>query len=193
MDQKLFNDALMFALKAHDGVSRKSSSIPFILHPMEVATIVSSIVEDQEIMAAALLHDTVEDAEVSLKEIEEKFGRRVCELVASETEDKLRDMLPEDSWQKRKEDSLLILKNTKDPAIKILWLADKLANMRSFYQLYLKKKDKMWENFHQRDAKKQEWYYRTVGEYCSDLSDTKAYQEYIELIDKVFGGEHGSN
>ena len=188
MDQQLFNEALMFAMKVHDGVSRKARNIPFILHPMEVATIVSSMVEDQEIMAAALLHDTVEDAEVSLKEIEEKFGRRVAELVASETEDKLREMLPEDSWQKRKEDSLLILKHTKDRAIKILWLADKLANMRSFYQLYLKKKDKMWEDFHQRDAKKQEWYYRTIAEYCSELSDTEAYQEYVDLINKVFGG-----
>lgn len=188
MDQQLFNDALMFALKAHDGVTRKSNNIPFILHPMEVATIIASMVEDQEIIAAGLLHDTVEDAEVSLKEIEEKFGRRVAELVASETEDKLREMLPEDSWQKRKEDSLMILKNTKDPAIKILWLADKLANMRSFYQLYLKKKENMWESFHQRDAKKQEWYYRTVAEYCSDLSNTRAYQEYMELVNRVFGG-----
>lgn len=193
MNQELFNNALEFALKAHDGVTRKTRNIPFILHPMEVATIVATITDDQEIMAAALLHDTVEDADVSLKEIEDKFGRRVCELVASETEDKMRELLPEDSWQKRKEDSLLILKNTKDPAIKILWLADKLANMRSFYALYLKKKEKMWDSFHQRDAKKQEWYYRTIAEYCSDLSDTRAYQEYLELVNKVFGGQYGSN
>ena len=60
MDQSLFNEALLFALKAHEGVTRKNSTNPFILHPMEVATIVASMTENIEVVIAALLHDTVE-------------------------------------------------------------------------------------------------------------------------------------
>lgn len=189
MGYSLFEDALDFAQKAHNGVTRKGNNMPFIIHPVEVAAIVASITEKQEVLAAALLHDTVEDADISLEEIEEKFGPRVKELVASETENKRREMLAEDSWQIRKEESLDELKNSDDRDVKILWLADKLSNMRSFYRLYQKKQEKLWEDFHQKDPRKQEWYYRSVAEYTNELKDTVAYKEYIDLIEKVFGGQ----
>ena len=187
MDQSLFNEALEFALKAHDGVTRKASTIPFILHPMEVATIVASMTENKDVMIAALLHDTVEDAGVTLEEIADKFGVKVAMLVESETENKRRDILPEDSWAIRKEESLEVLKNAKEPDIKILWLADKLANVRSFYRLHEIKGDDMWQDFHQRDPQMQQWYYRKVADYTSELADTAAYQEYRYLLGKLFG------
>lgn len=189
MDQSLFNDALIFARDAHNGVTRKKSSVPFLIHPMEVATIVATISESQELLAAALLHDTVEDAEVSLEEIKERFGEKVYELVKSETEDKHRDMLPEDSWQLRKEESLEELKNSNSLEIKILWLADKLANMRSFYRAYIKKGSSLWEDYHQKDPSKQAWYYRKVLEYTNELSETMAYKELEQLVNLVFKGE----
>ena len=189
MDQELFNRALLFALEAHNGVTRKGSSIPFILHPLEVATIVASITENKETMAAALLHDTVEDADVSLEEIKVKFGDKVALLVASETENKRRDILPELSWQIRKEESLDLLKYTDSHDVKILWLADKLSNMRSFYRLYQAKGDAMWLDFHQQNPKKQGWYYKTVLRYTAELEHTAAYNEYRYLVNKVFGEE----
>lgn len=188
MDDNLFNEALIFAQNAHKGVSRKSSNIPFILHPMEVACIASSISERQELLAAALLHDTVEDADVSLEEIKEKFGEKVAYLVETETEDKRRHLLPEDSWMIRKEESLEVLKNSDDLDVKILWLADKLSNIRSFYRLYLKKGDDLWNNFHQKDKNKQAWYYKKVYEYTSELKSSQAYEEYGVLLNKIFGG-----
>ena len=188
MNDSLFNRALLFAMEAHDGVFRKSSGVPFIIHPMEVACIVATLTENEEVLAAALLHDTIEDTEVSIEDIRERFGEEVALLVASETEDKRRDMLPEDSWQIRKEESLEVLKNTTNINIKILWLADKLANLRSFARLYEKKKDRMWEDFHQRDHAKQAWYYFAVQEYTSELTGTPAHLEYSILVDKVFGG-----
>ncbi|MBR3227921.1 MAG: bifunctional (p)ppGpp synthetase/guanosine-3',5'-bis(diphosphate) 3'-pyrophosphohydrolase [Erysipelotrichaceae bacterium] len=185
----LFNEALAFAMKAHEGVTRKGVDVPFILHPMEVACIVATMTENKTVMAAGLLHDTVEDAEVTIEEIRNKFGEDVAKLVESETEDKMRDLLPEDSWDIRKKESLNVLKAAESRNIKILWLSDKLSNMRSFYRLYLKKGDDMWESFHQRDVKKQEWYYRKVYEYTSELAGNQAYTEYGELIEKVFGRE----
>lgn len=184
-----FDKALHFAIEAHKNVYRKSSNIPFIIHPMEVAVIASTITEDEDVLIACLLHDTVEDAGITLTQIRELFGERVMSLVAAESENKRREMLPEDSWTIRKEESLEELKNANDRNVKILWLADKLANMRSFYRLYLSKGDDMWLNFHQRDPKKQEWYYRSIAKYTSELKENLAYQEYVDLINKVFEGE----
>lgn len=74
--------ALRFATKAHEGQTRKYSEDPYIVHPMEVAEIVRSVQHTQEMIAAALLHDTVEDTNVTLQDIKEKFGSKVAMLVA---------------------------------------------------------------------------------------------------------------
>jgi myo-inositol-1(or 4)-monophosphatase len=70
----------------------------------------------------------------------------------------------------------------------MIWLADKLSNMRSFYQSYLKEGSALWEKFNQKDAKKQEWFYRTVLDLTKELKDFPAWQEYDRLVNIVFGG-----
>ena len=91
----LVSKAIVFSTKAHDGMRRRNGEIPYILHPMEVAAIVGTMTGNQEVIAAGLLHDVVEDAGISIEEIGENFGARVMELVASETENK-REELPPD-------------------------------------------------------------------------------------------------
>jgi (p)ppGpp synthase/HD superfamily hydrolase len=81
---ELVSEAIAFAVKAHDGMRRKKSDAPYILHPMEAAVIVGTMTDDQNLIAAAALHDVVEDAGVTIEEIEEKFGKRVRELVAAD-------------------------------------------------------------------------------------------------------------
>ena len=127
---ELVSEAVAFAVKAHDGMRRKKSESPYILHPMEAAVIVGSMTDDQNVIAAAALHDVVEDAGITIDEIEEKFGKRVRELVESETEDKRADLPPADTWRIRKEESLAFLKSTNDDEVLMVWLGDKLANMR---------------------------------------------------------------
>ena len=185
----IFYEALDFAIKAHKGQTRKRSNTPYILHPMEVASIVASITDDKEVLAAALLHDTVEDTTITVEDIKNNFNERVASLVESETEDKREDLPPEDTWEIRKKESLEILSQSKDIGIKILWLSDKLSNMRSFYHNYLNEGKLFWYNFHQSDPNRQEWYYREVAKHCQELKDTIAYKEYMELIEKVFGGK----
>lgn len=179
--------AILFATEAHKGQVRKIRGTPYILHPMEVAAIIATMTTDPETMAAGVLHDTVEDCGVDPREIKERFGARVAALVQSESEDKLADRPPEETWQQRKEESLLMLQHTKDREVKILWLADKLANLRSFYREYLREGDALWQRFHQKDPAMQAWYYRTVAAYVPELSDTAAYAEYIQLTHLVFG------
>ena len=114
---ELVSEAIAFAVKAHDGMRRKKNEAPYILHPMEAAVIVGTMTNDQNLLAAAVLHDVVEDADITLEEIEEKFGRRVRELVESETENKRADLPPTATWRIRKEESLEVLKNTDDIAV----------------------------------------------------------------------------
>lgn len=188
---QFLDEAIAFAVQSHAGQVRKMAHTPYILHPMEVAVIISTITADEKIMAAGLLHDTVEDCNVDPREIKRRFGARVAALVQSETEDKLSDRPSSETWMARKEESLLMLQLTHDRDVKILWLGDKLSNIRSFYREWLARGDAIWLELNQKDPKKHAWYYRTIAEYLKELEDTAAYQEYVELVNKMFPkGEH---
>ena len=184
---ELVSEAIAFAVKAHDGMRRKKSDAPYILHPMEAAVIVGTMTDDQNLIAAAALHDVVEDANITIDEIEEKFGKRVRELVESETEDKRADLPPESTWRIRKEESLSVLKNTGDIAVLMVWLGDKLANMRSIYRDWKIEGDAMWQRFNQKDVNQQAWYYRSIVKLTQRLSETSAWLEYKTLTELVFG------
>ena len=184
---ELVSEAIAFAVKAHDGMRRKKSEVPYILHPMEAAVIVGTMSEDQCLIAAAALHDVVEDAGVSIEEIEERFGGRVRELVASETEDKRADLPPADTWRVRKEETLSVLKNTEDLGVLMVWMGDKLANMRAIYRDWKMEGDAMWQRFNQKDPEEQAWYYRSIVRLTERLSHTSAWIEYKTLTELVFG------
>ena len=184
---ELVSEAIAFAVKAHDGMRRKKSEAPYILHPMEAAVIVGTMSDDQNLIAAAALHDVVEDAEITIEEIEEKFGKRVRELVESETEDKRADLPPSDTWRIRKEESLAVLKNTEDIGVLMVWLGDKLANMRAIYRDWKVEGDAMWQRFNQKDIKQQAWYYTSIIDLTERISHTSAWLEYKTLTELVFG------
>ena len=184
---ELVSEAIAFAVKAHDGMRRKKSEAPYILHPLEAAVIVGTMTDDQNLIAAAALHDVVEDANITLGEIEERFGKRVRELVESETEDKRADLPPESTWRIRKEESLTVLENTDDVGVLMVWLGDKLANMRAIYRDFKVEGAQMWQRFNQKDVKAQAWYYCSIAKLTARLSNTSAWLEYKTLTELVFG------
>lgn len=184
---ELASEAIVFAVQAHDGMRRKKSESPYILHPMEAAVIVGSMTDDQHLIAAAALHDVVEDAGVTLDEVGERFGQRVRELVASETEDKRADLPPTDTWRLRKEESLSVLASTDDTGVLMVWLGDKLANMRSIHRDWTVEGDAMWQRFNQKNVGEQAWYYRSIIRLTERLSHTSAWLEYKTLTERVFG------
>ena len=184
---ELVSEAVAFAVKAHDGMRRKKSDAPYILHPMEAAVIVGTMTDDQNLIAAAALHDVVEDAQITIEEIEQRFGRRVRELVESETEDKRANLPPETTWRIRKEESLEVLKNTEDLGVLMVWLGDKLANMRAIYRDFKAEGVQMWQRFNQKDVSQQAWYYRSIVQLTQALSETSAWLEYKTLTELVFG------
>lgn len=188
---ELFDEAVIFACRKHSGQRRKLSDAPYFLHPMEVASIVGTMSEDQNLLAAAVLHDTVEDTDTTLEEIKEIFGTRVYLLVMTETEEKREDRPPKETWKLRKEETLNIIEHTKDMDVKKLWLGDKLSNLRSFCREYRKHGDSFWNRFNQNDPKQQEWYYRKIASALSALSEYDAYTEFKSCIDELFGKEKG--
>ena len=174
----LFTDALHFAVDAHGDARRKGDGAPAILHATEAASIAATMTTDERVLAAAVLHDTVEDAGVLPDEIRERFGDRVAELVAAETEDKLRDRPASETWRRRKEQNMRSLLESDDRDVAIVFLSDKLSNMRSFYRHKLAYGDDLWKFFNQRDPEQHHWYYRTIANALAPLADTPAWQEY---------------
>mgnify|MGYP001202379726 CR=1 FL=1 len=83
----MINEAIEFAAKAHEGQLRKGTKKPYIVHPIEVSEIVSAMTDDEEVICAAVLHDTIEDCRGITKDVLKlRFGDRVAELVAQESE-----------------------------------------------------------------------------------------------------------
>ena len=183
---ELFDEAVLFATKKHSGQRRKGNNAPYILHPLEAAAIVGTMTDNQETLAATVLHDTIEDTDTTIEEIREAFGKRVALLVLTETEDKRPGIPEEQTWKIRKQETLAILAMTKDDAVRMMWLGDKLSNMRSFFQLHIREGDAMWNHFNQKDPSMQLWYYNTLLEYLSPLKHFDAYKELKMLTSAVF-------
>ena len=184
---ELVTEAIIFAAKAHDGMRRKKSESPYILHPMEAAVIVGTMTDDQNLIAAAALHDVVEDTQVTIEEVEAKFGKRVRQLVSAETEDKREHLPPDATWRIRKEESLEVLRTAEDEAVLMVWLGDKLANMRAIYRDFKVEGHAMWQRFNQKDPEEQVWYYRSIIYLTQRISYTSAWLEYKTLTELVFG------
>ena len=180
----MIKEAVEFAVEAHKGAVRKGTRIPYIVHPLEAAVIVGSVTEDEELIAAAILHDVLEDTDASEEEVRGRFGDRVADLVVKETDDKSR------SWMERKSEKLRrVREGSRD--LKIVVLGDKLSNIRSMARDYLLVGEELWQRFNMKDREKQAWYYTSMIDLLKDLNETPEYQEYVRLCGKVFGGIAG--
>ena len=78
---KLLTKAIAFASRKHEGQKRKGTDIPYIVHPLEALSIASTLTNDENVLAAAVLHDVVEDTDMTLEALKEKFGSDVATLV----------------------------------------------------------------------------------------------------------------
>ena len=189
----ILEEAIIYSTVLHQGKVRKFGNKPFILHPMEVAQILSTMTGDLEVITAGILHDVVEDTDGTLAEIEKRFGKRVAYLVSSESEPEFPGEDRGATWKRRKEESLLVLKNSEDTGVRMLWLADKLANIRSLSGIYSEKGEAMWQELHQNDPSMQRWYYQSIAEIVElSLNKTGAFKELIKHINFIWPGTFDS-
>ncbi|MBQ4387640.1 MAG: bifunctional (p)ppGpp synthetase/guanosine-3',5'-bis(diphosphate) 3'-pyrophosphohydrolase [Prevotella sp.] len=185
LDTSLLDRAIIFAVRAHAGTERRGKGFPYIVHPMEAVEIVATMTKDQELLAAAALHDTVEDTDTTVDQIREEFGDRIASLVASESDTMPEGVSEEDSWHARKQAAIDRLARASHDA-KIVALGDKLSNIRAIARDYAQQGDALWDLFHAKDPKDHEWHYRGLADALSELRDTFAYREFENLINQVF-------
>ncbi len=187
LDTAFVDKAIRFAVDAHAGTERRGKGFPYVIHVLEAMEIVSTITSDPELLAAAALHDTVEDTDVTIERIRAEFGERVADLVDSESE--VLDTTLDESltWRDRKRTAICRLGGASRDA-KTVALGDKLSNMRAIARDYRKRGDELWTIFHAPGGRADhEWHYRGLADALSDLAGTDAYSEFTAHIAEVFG------
>lgn len=185
IDTQLLDNAIAFAVKAHSGTERRGKGFPYIVHPMEALEIVATMTSDQELLAAAVLHDTVEDTSVTIDQIRREFGDRIASIVDAESDKGIEGRSEDDSWYDRKQGAIdRLAKASRDT--KMVALGDKLSNMRAIARDYSVMGDKLWEIFHVTVKKDHEWHYRGLADSLRELQDTFAFKEFESLINQVF-------
>jgi len=128
-DEALLNRAYVYAMKAH-GEQRRASGDPYFSHPLQVAAILTDLKLDDATIAAALLHDTIEDTETTRAEIDALFGREIGLLVEGLTKLKKLDLVTKEAKQAENLRKLL-LAIAADVRVLLVKLADRLHNMRT--------------------------------------------------------------
>lgn len=183
----MIDEAIGFASKAHEGQFRKGTRRPYIVHPVEVADIVGTMTKNEEVICAALLHDTIEDcADVTKEMLEEKFGRQVAFLVAQESEDKSK------TWEERKGATIQHLREAP-LEVKMIALADKLSNMRDIDRDYPVWGEELWKRFRMNSKAAIGWYYKGIRDSLGEeFKGVPAYEEYCTLVEKNFGKKPAS-
>lgn len=187
IDTSLLDRAIVFAVKAHQGVERNGKGFPYIVRPLEAVSIVATMTSDQELLAAAALHDVIEDTGTTADELRREFGDRVTSLVEAESDIEVEGSKSE-SWHQRKQVAIDSLARASREA-KIVALGDKLSNMRAIARDYAQQGDTLWNLFNVKDMRDHEWHYRGLAESLRELQDTFAYKEFDQLINQVFGHE----
>lgn len=148
---------MAFATRAHRGQVRKGTDIPYISHPYAVGLILQKAGCREEVVSAGIMHDLLEDTDVTLEQIRVKFGLEVAGIVEGCSEPN-HDDLP---WETRKEHTITYLK-TAPIEVRLVACADKLHNVRSMLVDYSRVGEELWKRF-KRGREKQEWYYRAVA------------------------------
>ena len=163
--------------------------MPYIVHPIEAAAIVSAMTDDEEVIAAAVLHDVIEDTDATEDDLYARFGRRITELVLNESEDKRRTLPAALTWKTRKQETITFLETEADRDAKMLALADKLSNLRAIHRDQCIIGDKIWERFNEKNKEMHAWMYRSIAKALEELKAHPTWQEYNRLVTEVFGEE----
>jgi hypothetical protein len=163
LDQPLtskFDDALQFASQLHREQARKNTQIPYISHPLAVASLVLEHGGTETQAIAALLHDVVEDCGGYdlLTAIEQRFGKEVAEIVCACSDSFTTGPKPE--WKERRKSHLKHLREAKD-SVMLVTAADKLHNLTSILHDLRREGQEFWDRFN-AGPDQQMWYYEAM-------------------------------
>lgn len=181
MTTRKINLALEISAKAHDKQYRKGTDIPYISHPVGVGMYLLQAQCSEELVIAGILHDTLEDTELTPETIAGLFGSEVLKLVQSNSEPN-KNL----SWEERKAHTHATLKvATRDE--QILACADKLHNALSMIKDYEAMGEDFWGRF-KRGKEQQAWYYRGIVSALLEAND-EPHPLFLQLkkaVDSLF-------
>jgi len=179
---RLVFDALAFAVEAHGSVGhlRKGTRFPYLIHPIRVGWILERHGFDDELVAAGLLHDTLEDTKVTSEQIAERFGDRVARYVEAATADKTLE------WRPSREATVAKIAKLEADVLPLL-AADKVDNVRSIRDTLAERgEEETWLLFNS-DRSDNEWYYRSLSEaFLARDPDRPLFQTLDREVDAVF-------
>lgn len=186
----MIEKAKEFAYEMHKGQTRKGKEIPFTYHLEEVVGNVSKLTSNPNVIAAAWLHDVVEDTEATHEDIEELFNEEIARLVRIESEDKMTHMSAQDSWTSRKVSQLKLMGELKfNDDVYMIALSDKLANVSEMCHDIRNNRENYWSKFNNADPEAHEWYHKSFADIIdlnSELGSSEVFDEYVKCIYKLF-------
>lgn len=174
--------AITVATNAHNGQHRKGSDLPYISHPYSVMLFAAEITSDEDTLAAALLHDVLEDCSDVYSEanMRRDFGDTVTDIVLDVTEKKRPD--EKASWKIRKDEYLAHLAHASEQAL-IVSLADKTHNLTTLLEDYEQYGDMLWERFN-AGKEQQLWFYASIADALSERLNESTMRYYKNLVDQ---------
>lgn len=171
----IVKQALLRAMDLHSGQSRKDGTTPYVVHPIQAAMIIARAGSDDATIAAALLHDTVEDTPYTFEELFEEFGESITEMVRACSEDKrIAD------WDERKNELFARLEQASIGA-KLVKAADVMANMLDLKTALVRTNGDFWKKFHATPEQKIV-YFQGVFERTKDILPSHMRQEYEKAL-----------
>ena len=180
MEQDKIEYAIYYATKAHKGQKRKVEDIDMIFHPFTVGMILQRCGCDEEVVAAGILHDVVEDTPHTFEDIEREFGKTIRDYVYDSSEpDKT---LP---WKERKIHTIEHIKNSPLGS-KLIVACDKISNLQDALNNIEKYGEDKVIN---RNPEEQKWYYTSVYNSCVEGVDKEhpVFKRYKKILDIIFG------
>ncbi len=181
--------AIVRATTLHQSQKRKISEVPYIVHPYSVAFLLAHYVDDEDVIIAGLLHDTLEDIpEYTEEMLREEFGERACAIVKEVTEDfteaeKADHSIRGENWRARKEHYLENLSNDSQEALMVA-TADKIHNLRSLVDGYTLYQKDVWQKFG-RKPEDMTWFYTEVSKIINDRLKHPLVEEMNRLITEL--------
>jgi GTP pyrophosphokinase len=191
MNSELWQQAFTYASDLHATQTRNGKDVPYISHLMGVAAIVLEQGGTENQAIGALVHDAVEDQDVTVEEIRERFNDEVAQIVEGCTD---AEGEPKPEWRERKEKYIAHLREA-GPSVRLVAAADKLYNARNILEDYRNVGESLWDRFTgERDGTL--WYYRTLAKtfreiYPSPLTDElgRVVSELEKLVREADSGK----
>jgi (p)ppGpp synthase/HD superfamily hydrolase len=176
MKKDLIEKATKIAVMAHKNQTRKGDGLPYIIHPFMVAMKLSKYDFSDEVIAAALVHDVLEDTDFAEEELRKELGDQVVGIVKSVTNDESL------SWEDKKSKYVETVRMAGVEA-KAVALADKIHNLESLLTAYEQQGSKLWEKFN-RGKEQKLWFENEVLKMLKETWQHPMIEEYEALLEK---------